>query len=412
MRMLFVLLFLLSVSVVSGLSSEFYVDDTDLPLNFSTVLEFNLAENYTVFLSRVDSEPLLEVEYPNASIVGSNGSVLIVFEVSVLDYDPLFDDVLTAEFLITNDANSNKVSYKLEVYVNSSIEVIEESSNFTVFLLNDEFVVEITTNLLPKKGVLPVELLGVPFGIANVSCTGWLSCPSSIVFPQDGNKTILNVNYTIPLNAPLGNTTYSFTVNTTNVTRTQNVVFRVKEPGLDLISYTWNDDCFKPIGNQLFLDYDKCWKAYEEFQIKRLSQIIQRARMSADETLESFCPDPEVITEFVVTGDIAEESYRELRLLREQNVELTESNSRSSRMVAILTESLDECRGKTIDNSTAVLASAFSEAVRIQREAEEYERAQRALGYRNFWIGFGIVVSVLLLVGMILSARRRKWEGW
>lgn len=398
---------LVAISSVEAVEDSFVVSDEDLPYNTTVNLTLRLPENNTAFLNRTDSESRLVIEYPSEVSFESNETT-VRFNVTVSDYEVYFNQTLNATFNITNTANSNSIEYLIQANVTTKKQLLNDTSNFTVYLLNDEFVVNITSNLLPFSGELEYRLRGEPNGTVNVSCEGWLSCPSSVVFPSDSNTTRVLIDYTIPLNAPIGNTTYEVNLTSPNNTRTQKVTFIVKEPGVNLISYTWNDDCFKPIGDELYLDYDKCWQEYEEFQIERLSQIISRARSLSNKTIQEICPTPE--PEYVIAGSYDDELRDEVRQLRDSNADLSRGLRTANGQVESLTYQLEECRDTELQNQTEVLASAFSEALQIRDNAEAYRSQQVSRGWSAFWTILLFIIVGLVIAGVILGRRRNKWK--
>lgn len=381
----------------------FVINGSEIPFERDVLLNVTLSFNHSLFVERIDDEDRLNIIFPNVTVF-VNDSEQITFHVLLAD-EVSYSDSLVSLFNLSSDLNN--VSFLYSIVINVTVpnqSVVNDSSGFFINLVGGDYLVEITTDLLPKNGSLSYAVHGLAGSLLNISCDpGWIVCPESSVF-DDGNLTSFVVDYLIPINALLGNHSYNIVLSTENISRNTSVVFSVIEPDINLLSYQFGDDCFREVDGLLLVTYD-CLQAQEEHNIRRLSSVMARLRTLQN---DSYC-DPEKITKYVLAGDINKTVWDDYTTCRSERTDVTSMLREANDQVLSIQNDYDICQTKLLLNESTCLSNVFSTGVRMKKEAEEY----KAGVWKGVWT---LIIVILILFGLIFAGnywyKSKKQEAW
>lgn len=414
---LFIGVFLLLVSSVSALSAE-----TDLNLsvdNVSSVVTLNvtLLQNETMFVSPVSLDDRLNYSFPD-EIFFYNATEELRINVSPV-YEFVSDEQVNSSFNLTNSLNNN--SYEFVVITNVFADPhFNESKEFFIDVVNGEYFVNISTNLVPKTGSLAYRINGLSGEVLNISCPvdSWLSCPANSTFGSN-NATQFNINYSIPETAPIGLKNYSVVFQTGNITLQKNILFNIYEPELILQQYVFDESCFvEDVNGDLTLTYD-CILEYQAFQYEQTVQIINKLREEKNKN----CKVVENVTDHVYVGNIEEEVLDQLNICRSDRDSARDDFntcqsklSEKENLLGSCNTDLKNAERKLLNNETTCLENVFATSVKLKEEAafDRNETMQLAKEYRKktIWTVVLVVFLFLLVVGFFIYQKAVKKEAW
>lgn len=410
---LFVAVLLVSLGSASALNDTIVLDaDT----NQSVQVGFNvtLMENATLYISPESVDSRIDYEYPQ-EVFYDNGSVEeILFNVSV---GTTFHEnaSVTSTFKLSNDLNNNTHIYTLT----AKVHVEPKYKPFFIELVNSNYFINLSTELIPKTGSLNYDVNGLEGELLRIDCDSWLSCPRNKTFNDQG-RAVFSVEYTVPVTAEIGETTRQVRLQTGNVTHRSNVTFNIFDPGLQINTYVFTEDCFVTSDDGQLTVTLECIEEKEAHDIARLTNIINRVRSNLNATC-----DPEIEEKLVYYGNIEEQVASELDSCRETRDVLIEDveqfeNTISSKQRALNTcqSDLQDARQDLLNNESTCLSSVFETSVRLKNDAEQYKlealEEARSVRATTWWV----VISLLMIIGSaggfvwwMAASRKNSWVG-
>ena len=415
--LLFFGMFLLLASSVCALSAE-----SDLNLSVDNVSSFvtlnvTLLENETMFVSPLVLDSRLNYSYPD-QLYFSNATETLRINVSSV-YEFVSDEVVNSSFNLTNSLNNN--SYEFVVTTNVFADPhFNESKEFFIDVVNGEYFVNISTNLIPKTGSLAYRINGLSGEVLEISCPvdTWLSCPVNSTFGVN-NATQFNINYSIPEDAPIGLKNYSVVFRTGNITLNKSILFNIYEPDLILQQYVFDEACFvEDVNGDLTLTYD-CILEYQAFQYEQTVQIINKLREEKNKN----CKVVENVTEHVYVGNVEEEVLDQLNICRSDRDSARDDFntcqsklSEKENLLGSCNTDLKNAERKLLNNETTCLENVFATSVKLKEDAarDRNETMQLAKEYRSktVWTLILLVFLFLLVVGFFIYQKAVKKEAW
>lgn len=420
----------LSGALGAEMTQNVTIKSTQVPYNTTYQLNLSLSPNQTIFLNRTDNESRINLTFPaNVTLDENQTSVIVLIAGVVNDENITGNETMSAAINITNDLNDVSLMWWLNANImlvvsqNESLNAtVNQSSNVTnnvsvnaspyVQLINNNYVVNVTSNLLPMSGNLSYEIGGLENSTLNITCEqGIITCPNSTTFGNN-NKTTFQIGYRIPITMPDGTYVYGVNFTTGNVTRSTNITFVISEPGIEALRYQFSPDCFVlvPGENYSTVKYD-CIIAEEDFNIRRLSQYLER--MKALQQNQTYCqPVVNQTTEYIVKGDIAATMMDELNTCRSERDKATGDLGTAQEMVGKMGLNLTDMTNKYLANESDALKDAFDFKVRTAKENDLIRQYYN----KRFWtwtiLQWGFT---LLLIGVAIwyaNFRKNKWGGF
>jgi len=403
---------------VSGL--EVYlgaVNETAIPLKVMNNLTLTLEENATATIERIDNESRLVIDYPQEVNFINVTEKLIEFGVDIIDFVLEEDTMLKAEFLISNDRNNITSQYILAVNV-TAVNVTAytqpdfiEISQYNITILNGDFIVNITTDLLPMKGNLFYRVRGRPETPYNISCEDHQYirvCPKTGTFDSTGMSDF-NITYYVGMSAPLGSSEASVNISDGNWTRETKIIFVLSEATVEMMTYVFRDECFVSIPGQTYLavTYD-CLMEQEEFNIRRLTHFIERQRALANTS--GYC-EPEIKTEYIIGGSVNDTIYEELSICRDDRKGLNNLLANVTMKSMDCENRYNEAHAALMNNESECLQSTFAKAVSIKDEAEKAEKRATRRWWLRFFITILLVALAWLVITWLRGHRKQRWSG-
>lgn len=390
---------------------DFSIDDTELPYNDSVNLTLNFVENSTANISLVNVSSRMNVSWDEVVSFGDNvTSRVATFDLFIADFLVLNDTEEYAWFNITNSVSNNSVLYGIVVGINSTVNFSDEISEFNISLSQGNYFIDATTDVLPKNGSLRYSVTGIPNRSLNISCVAlnhsadWLSCPNSSVFGSSGVADF-SLAYLIPFDASPGVRSWNVTFVAGNDSLTRNVSLNVSLPELALQRYVYSDDCFVEVEGQEYLTVKyECIQEAEEFNIRRLSTILDRERQLRS-NLTQCTPEVRNVTDYVVVGDVDQELHEELKTCRNERANQRADLRDWREQYRDLEQNYTSFRQQYVDNESSVLKQAFSAAVTLNEEAKQIREENRRT-IRNTVLT--ILGSLLIGFGGLYAYRKRK----
>jgi len=400
-----IVLLMFLLTVMSALAVEDYVQVNESMVPFEQVFELNisLVENATVFLERTDSSVLL-VSFENESFL-ENASIILEFFVE-LNQTFSENKSLVASFNLTSDVNNNTYEYDILVdFVYGGNDTFVKKTGFFVNVLNGNYVINITTNLLPKNGILGYTIAGKSGENLNISCNhDWVVCPNQSVFGSD-NLTSFDVKYTIPISASLGVTSIPVSLVSGNISRTTSIIFEVSDPGLEILTYQFNESCFVGQTDGSFLVKEECLQAQEEYNIQRLSQILSLARAYR----ENFTCTPEILTEYIMSGDIEKNVLDDYNVCRKERDGVRDDLKSCLNQNNFLELNNTDLAYALLNNETECRNNLFTTKVRLDTEFKSLKKKH----WTTYTVTFGTSIALILTtVGVFFWFKKRREEAW
>lgn len=401
-----VIALLLTVSV-QGLSDNVNMTGF-VGSSVETYLNITLEKNATLFIDPVAVDSRLNISYPASTFYGGGNFSKVNITV-VLNEAFTSNATLNASYVLHSDANNNTLDYLLQIHVVPE-DLVTEETTFFIDILNGEYIINVSSTLLPKSGELLYRIGGIAQEQLNISCPGeWLGCPESKVFDNEGIAKFA-VAYVLPPDTPVGR--YSFPVNLTsrNLSIQRNITFVVENPSVLFQRYVFEDRCFLPsVTGELLVTLD-CLKEQEEFNNRKTVEYVEQLR-----TQFNVSCDPEIITEHLYVGNVKEEVVAELRACRTERTavqtQLTEANRELNRKDYVIQQkdnarqecmdSIQQTVADIVGNESTCLETVFGTSVRLKAEADAQKRT-------ILWSVF----LVILLAGLLYKGYEWYNERW
>jgi hypothetical protein len=415
-KIVFLIVCFCFLPLVLGIDSNIVLNGDVLNSNTSLKINVTLQENATLFIDLVESDDRLLYEYDKVVYFENNSKEL---EFIFIKNENFVNSTNTnAIFNLTSNVNSNNVLINVSILINVS-DLFEESSSSFVDIVNGEYKIEISTNLIPKTGTLNYEINGNYGDLLSIDCSSknWFSCPKEKTF-NSNNKTTFSVSYSIPSDALIGTFKYPIIVNTSNLTISQNVTFVIFEPELTLNQYVFKDTCFKELDNgELTVTYE-CLLEKEEHDIRRITQIINKVR---EQRNISCNVDPEI--EYVFTGRIEDDLLTLYNNCQDDlsSARISVSNyqsdlSQKEKDLRICNSDKKTAQEQLINNESTCLETVFETSVKLKEKADsESEKAiLEAENYKKN-VNDSLITTIfagILILFFIWWRYKSKKDGW
>lgn len=403
--MISLLVILLSVSAlaVQDTISILSTEDGNSTLNVS------LQVNATMFIERIDSETRLNVTYPG-SVFFENESMEVLFKITPLNVQQ--NNTLQAKFNLSTDINGVSEIYTINVHVIKDEEpgVVETVPHYFLTKLDGDFMINITSDLLPYEGYLNYNIGGVAGEFVNITCPigSWLSCPKTDLIEAD-NVSHFKILYNIPLSAPQGERSYLIQFSSGNATLNSTIYFNIADPDLSFKDYEFREDCFVLVNKTKYYLDPKCLEDLENFQMERLSSFWDRIREIENISYEC---EPEIETKYVVTGEVNDVIWEDYNDCKDDKLTCNNNLGRCQETLSTCQSKYDILNEEISKNESMCQSESYQDAVKLQ---DEYNDRLRKLNSRWIW---QIVTIVLIVLGIIFSKKIRdsmkdgKWKKW
>jgi hypothetical protein len=406
------------LTVASALAADLEytatVNSSSLPFGANYSLALTLAPNQTVFLSRTDNESRINVSFPNATFLNETNTTNITIAIMVPAYNVTLNESLIAGLNITNTLNNLTFSWmaNITVLADNGTNASNGTPSLVVRVINGDYVVNITSNLLPIEGNLSYEVQGPAGGLLNISCPGdsYLSCPNQTVFEAD-NVSRFSIRYRIPITQPDGIVLYTVNLSSENTTRQSNITFVITEPDINQMTFVFREDCFVEVPGENYstVKYD-CILEQEEFNLRRLAQFLERIKALRNSS--AYC-SPEIIneskTEYVVAGQVDKVIVDNYEACTAEKTKLQASYDTTTELLHSCQEQRGVCQDMLSKNETDAMLEAFAYKEKARRESE----ASREYYNKRFWkwIGYEVVIVIILfIIGVwYTNYHRNKW---
>lgn len=384
-----------------------------LDSNNATILEnITLLTGHYAYLNLTDYDSRLNYTYPS-QVNFTNDTMQISF---IVKRNAIFtsNESLNASFRLTNSYNNNSYIYTLTTHV-IGYSLAEYNSSSFITVVNGDYYINISTNLLPKNGSLKYKIAGDPGSILYIKCsnTTWLSCPHNSTFGTL-NSTEFSIGYYIPLSAEIGKTIYKIKLTTGNLTLIRNITFVIFYPDMIFQDYVFQESCFESVEN-----LEKCLQEQRDFQQAQLVNALNKYRL----LMQNKTCNCQNTTEHLYVGNVEEEVIAQLQDCREDRDlfrdDVLTYESRLNDQGLLLTQcqnNIDGVRQQLIDNESSCLANVFSTSVKLKNDAEKEREETLALAKKHRWNTLFIIIIIattaaLSFIGVRIY-QKFKSEEW
>ena len=411
-----VALLLITFKTSCGLMTDnVTINSTQLPHNRLFNLNVTLGVNNTLYIERVDTESRLDISYPEFKTFADD-SEMISFNVSITE-NITDNATIVSLFNLTNSVNNNSYIYSIVynyIYVpadeTEENTTIIEDKEFFVTIIDGNYLINITTNLLPKEGKLHYDIGGLAGETLTISCPkGWLDCPDDAVF-NSNNRTKFDIKYRVPLSAKKANNTYTINLTSGNITRKTKVTFQITEPDITFMNYVFPEDCFVSLDNSdlLAVKYD-CVLESQKSIIDNAILYLKNKRNSLN---ESFCGEicpVKTETEYVMVGNISKSVRDDYDICRNDRDNYKFSLNKCLDTKGRLITNISDLKNALANNETECLSSVFDTSVQLKTEAEEF----KAKTNKDFWFWMvGVHFTEILIVFIFIWYKKHSKEAW
>ncbi len=410
-------IFMIGITLNSAFAATFSenisINNSQLPLITQTHLNITLAQNGTLFIDRLDNESRLAISLPNETFYGNSSSKIIDFNISA-NVTVTKNTTLTARFNLSSNISNITSIYSISVLVEyippPQPEPVQEEQHSFITIIDGNYVINVTTNVLPKMGEFTYKIGGKSGDTLNLTCpAGWLECPNKKLTFDSKDTLKFDIDYLVPLDAPLGKKEYQLNLSTVNVTRTTKIIFYINEPAITFASYQFGEECFVPVeGNDMFAIAMDCIKEKEEFDAMRLTRLWERMKALRNESPVCGC-EPETVTEYVIAGDIEKNVLDDYQQCRDDRKKLNDDLDNCHSNVARVQTDRDKCQAQFINNESVCLADRFSQGVEQYNNAKEQDKVTN----RKVWMFTGTFLFIVALsFGAIKFFKAKQRDGW
>lgn len=393
---------LLCCFVLLPLATAFDVFDVinvsydELPVSGSINLTLSLQDNETIFLTDLNTSSSITLDFPASVYLNNTNITTIRINYSIPELQLVENTTYNRSVLINNSLNANTVLYGLYFNITGSFTLVDQLSVFDVFIVNNEFVYNITENLLPASGVAKFRLRGRAGERVNITCQSWLSCPESVVFGSN-NQTLVDIDWRVPLDAALGTTIRRITFEWSNQSKNDSITFNLLDAPVTVRQWTWDvDRCFDVLNQSIKYE---CWQEYEDFQIERANQLVKRAMALGRRSCN--CTNT-TTTQYVVYGNVTEKVARSYdQCISDRDSARTNYNvctadlDDAQSLATQYFKDLTVCETNLLDNETSYRAECFAEIKR--KDAEWTDRNKNIIRWTVGTIVFAVVFIVFVL---------------
>lgn len=389
------------------------INNSQLPLLTHTIRNISLQPNATLIIERMDSDSMLNLSFPNATFYGNDVFRFIRFNISVngsVTSNKTIIGQLNLSSNVTNHTHLYEIIIHIEYFTPPQEDPVQEEVEDFLTVMNGNYIRNISTNVLPKSGELSYKIAGKEGDTLKVSCPkGWLDCPSKDVKFKSGNVAKFDIDYTIPLDADLGETTYKINLTTGNISKTTRITFNIKEPEISFANYVFGDECYLPVEGKegTYAISTDCLEQQESYIHELVSQVFGRERAINNYTCEC---EPEVETEYVIVGDIERITMDDYDQCRTDRNTLNDDLNQCHDDVGDAQNQRDKCLTDLNDNTSVCLANTFQASVDNVNAAEEKKKKiAKAIWTFIFWFVAG-VVAIYTTIKFYYAKRKEAWH--
>jgi hypothetical protein len=349
------------------------LNSSNVPLvDYGLVLNLSVSPYSIVGVERLDNVSDVGVAFNESFVVGNISSFPLVFNISFNGSNVSLNRTLS--FNLTSNATHLFSLHKIFLFYNHtrSDDLVNISGESYMTVLNGDFVLNYSADLLPVKGFLDYEVAGLYGDKLLISCSdGWISCPLVKTFGVD-NKTVFQVDYQVPISAGLGSHSFDVNLSMGNLSRSTKVVFNIAKANVEFSSFEFEDSCFVPTsGGVLTVTYD-CILEKEEHDIKRLADYIEKIRGQYE---EDWCLPEEVNnTEYVVVGDVDADVKGLFDSCVADKDNVNNKLSETSGMLSQCNYDLGVCQDTIFNEESSCLSSVFNASVVMKQNSERHRR--------------------------------------
>ncbi|MCA9496233.1 MAG: hypothetical protein KC589_04790, partial [Nanoarchaeota archaeon] len=323
-QLILLLAILLHISLLSNvfaydIQKEFNFTTSQLPINDSYLLTFNLFENETLYFTQNQTDNNIDLSFVSSHFL--NSTSLYNFTINWRINTNIFTENknINTSIIVSNSVNNNTYEIGL-IYniVKSDPKKLSLNSSSTLEFINGSFIKKITVDKLPEKSNLSFISTGEPKETFSInSCGNFLLCDDSVYRFDDDGRYLINIPIDIPI-IPLGLNKQNFTIHTQTNNRTFFINFDVIIPQAFILPPQLAENCYKPN-----LDIATQLQCEENISRYRLEVIIATAEYFAKINPNSVCKNF-VKTEYIVGDSISKEVIETNQKLLSENENLRE----------------------------------------------------------------------------------------
>lgn len=405
----------INLAFSSTIVKEYNVSENDLPVFFQENFLLQLQENETLYFNQGNlSSPYLDLVFPSNHTFGINEtSYSFNITTNVGDFSVTQNMTIQENVIINNSLNNLTTEVLFKVNIKNEplnvTTIINDSKTYEVAIIEGGYNITISSNTLPKGGILDFELSGFPNQSGVVTyCGDFLTCPSNFQFDANG-KVTLPVSYNIPYGQAEGTYSRVIAIQSNNTFRQAKVIFNIKKPQYIIQHYVYEDDCFLNKENMI-----RCVREQQEYDSERLTELINEL-MKED---KSVCPKVNQTIKYVMQGEINQSmkmlydnaikdlnnSRNENSLLREENKELKLENSQLMTEKDIIQTDANTLVKEAQDEAFKVKVTSEKQIKDIEQEADDT---------KSFWFWFAfwsIIISIVLGLGYYKTKKDNWWH--
>jgi hypothetical protein len=354
----------------------------------------------------------LRITWRNDMLANASNETTVVFLVVVNEQNITQNMSLYERFNISNTIDNATEYYAINISIIApELPVINETFTNEISIINNDWQVNLTSNLLPFRGDFKYEIKGLPGAVLNISCNDSiiLECPGQQRFDTDGYAKF-TIKYHVPITQQDGNYTYDITLSSGNLTKVTRVYLTVTDPTIDMLSYVFQDSCFVPVEGQNYsaVKYD-CIEEQEDFNLRRLAQFLERLKAMRNASL--YC-QPEVKTEYVVTGEVDKTIYDEYLVCKSERASLNTQVITSGEQLNSLQSSYSDLQERFNKNESETMIQAFA----YRKNADLMVAREKSMYSKKYWTHtiWTMILIVSCVFGMLWYNHRKStyWFGW
>lgn len=392
---------------------EYNITETDLPFVGQEDFLLQLQSNETLFFNPTNiSNNNLQLGYPSNYTFGvneTNYTLSVIYSIPITNIAG--NQTFEESMLINNSLNNISTEILFRINIEdipfNQTTINNDSQTFEVAIINDGYNITISSNTLPKIGLLDFDLTGHPNQQGQITfCGEFLTCPQTFQYDNSGKATI-QIGYNIPFGQAVGTYTRTFAIQSNNTFRQGKIIFNIKEPEYVIQHYVYTDDCFINKDSMI-----RCVQEQQEFNSKQLSDFIN-ALLKED---KSICPTINETIKYVMQGEINNDlkilydnAIRDLNNSRSENNRLVEENKNLKVENSELIAQKDNLQTDTNLLVKQAQDEAFEQKIKAEQEKKNTE--QEYEDKWDFWTNF--ILGVIIVGGVIsYILYRYSKENW
>lgn len=410
---LLIFCFSINLAFSSTITKEYNISENDLPVIYQESFLLQLQENETLYFNQGNiSSNYLELEFPSNYTFGINETnYTFNINANIFDFTITQNTTIQENMIISNSLNnlSTEILFKFNIKDEplNVTTIINNSQTYEVSIIEGGYNVTISSNTLPKGGILDFELTGFPNQNGIVTyCGDFLTCPSNFQFNANGEVT-LPVSYNIPYGQAVGTYSRVIAIQSNGTFRQAKVIFNIIEPQYVIQHYVYQDDCFLNKENMI-----RCVREQQEYDSERLTELINEL-MKED---KSICPTVNETIKYVMQGEINQSmkmlydnAIKDLNNSRSQNGLLIQENKELKLENSKLMAEKDTIQ----TDANTLVKEAQDEAFKVKINSEQKIENMKieAEDVKDFWFWFAFwSIAIAIVVG--LAYYKTKKDNW